>query len=266
MMEIYGFPSQAFWRSFEFDALKAVPFHRPILEVGCSDGKFTSQVCGFVEAAIDINPRALRVAEGSGVFGTVRLQDAGTLEHEEEFNTILVNSVIEHISNPGRVLAGCFRALKPGGQIILTVPLVDMNRHMLFTAPSYVSARQQRLAHVNLLALEQWIALLESAGFAVTRTHRYLAPDQIKLWDAMDVLTMLGTRRINLGTIGYKLRQLLAAAVLKPVYTSVGRVLRSHLGDTGRQNGCAALVLAEKPYVGPVPSSAGNVTPSTQPT
>jgi SAM-dependent methyltransferase len=246
MMEIYGFPSQAFWRSFEIDLLQELHFERPILEVGCSNGAFTRQACGFVETAIDINPKSLRLAERSGVFGEVRLQDASTLNAEDGFRTILMNSVIEHIPNPARVLESSFRALQPGGKVVLTIPLVDMNAHLLFQSKRWIEFRRRRLAHVNLFPLKQWVALLEAAGFRVEQARRYLSPAQIKLWDIMDAFAMIGTARLNLGGIGYKLGEYAPAFLKRPVHKLIARALRPSLIMQGERDGCAALFVATK--------------------
>ena len=247
MMGVYGFPSQAFWRSFEFDLLKKQQLERPILEAGCSDGQFTRHLCGFVEAAIDINPRVLQLAEGSGVYGTVRLQDAGALEDEPQFRTVLFNSVIEHIPEPARVLAGSYRVLLPGGKLILTVPLVEMNGNLLLRSHSYIRSRQSRLCHVNLFTLDTWKEQLRAAGFEIEQTVRYLGPKAMRVWDSIDALTMLGTARVNVGSIAFRVRRKLPRRLAHLVDAIAYRILYKHLSQTAASDGCAAMIVALKP-------------------
>jgi SAM-dependent methyltransferase len=247
MLTVYGYPSQAFWRAFELDALSRVTMERPILELGCGNGGFTRQACGTVEVGIDINPRAVEQAGKTTAFGTVRLQDARKLENKPQFATVLANSVLEHISDVQSVLEGCFRALRPGGKLVTTVPLQDMNLGMLFSSPAWIRYRQDRLCHVNLWSLGEWIATLHKAGFDVTLTERFLSPQQIRVWDCMDGIAVLGTRRINAGGVSGKLTKALPGAWQRLIYSSYSRVLSSQLKDDGSENGCCALIVASKP-------------------
>ena len=58
-LNIYKWPSQAFWRYFELQALKQIEYERPILEIGCGDGQFSSLVFREIDEAIDVNPHAV---------------------------------------------------------------------------------------------------------------------------------------------------------------------------------------------------------------
>src|SRR5580658_9303584 len=93
-LQVYGFPSQAYWRAFEVDVLSSCSFERPILELGCANGAFTDVVCGRVEAGIDINPRAVEAARMSGIYQKVCVQDARNLEDKPEYRTVFANSVL----------------------------------------------------------------------------------------------------------------------------------------------------------------------------
>jgi SAM-dependent methyltransferase len=247
MLDVYGYPSQAFWRAFELDALSRIEIQRPILELGCADGGFTRQVCGMVEVGIDIYPDAVEQAARSGVFGTVRLQDARKLEDEPVFRTILANSVLEHITDVGAVLEGCFRTLRTGGKFITTVPLLDMNASMLFSSPAWIRYRQQRLSHVNLWSLEDWIEALNRIGFQVSLTERFLSPRQLRLWDCLDGIAVLGTRRINIGSVSRKVTKVLPDSLQRLLYSICSNLLSSRLRERGSENGCCALIVAEKP-------------------
>lgn len=53
-LNIYTWPSQALWRYFELRALKELHYERPILEIGCGDGQFSSLLFREIDDAIDI--------------------------------------------------------------------------------------------------------------------------------------------------------------------------------------------------------------------
>lgn len=246
MLEVYGFPSQAFWRAFELEVLSTVKLERPILELGCSNGAFTKAVYGTVEAGIDINPRAVGIARESGVYQNVRVQDARELEDNPEFRSVFANSVLEHIPDLNSVLAGCYRALQPGGRLVATVPLADINSHLLFSSKLWVRYRQDRLAHVNLWTMDQWHDVLNAAGFTMERARRYLSPRQIRLWDSIDGIAVIGSRRINIGSLSYKATRLFPAFLRKLTNTLCCSALRSYLGEEGSEDGCCALIIAVK--------------------
>ena len=153
-LNIYKWPSQAFWRYFELQALKGLQFERPILEIGCGDGRFSSLLFREIDDAIDINPRAVercRMLAG-GPYRRVRCLDARQLQFSEGgYGTIYANCVMEHIPDIEGVLAGCYRGLRSGGKLVITVPLETMSDHLVFRWRWYAKVRQRQLVHVNLL-------------------------------------------------------------------------------------------------------------------
>jgi SAM-dependent methyltransferase len=42
--------------------------------------------------------------------------------HDEQFDTIILSDVLEHLSNPQQLCGEMYRILKPGGKVILNVP------------------------------------------------------------------------------------------------------------------------------------------------
>jgi 2-polyprenyl-3-methyl-5-hydroxy-6-metoxy-1,4-benzoquinol methylase len=50
--------------------------------------------------------------------------DAHDLPYRQAFDTIVAGELLEHLQNPGLFLAGCARALKPGGRLVLSTPNV----------------------------------------------------------------------------------------------------------------------------------------------
>jgi ubiquinone/menaquinone biosynthesis C-methylase UbiE len=76
------------------------------------------------------------------------------------------NCVMQHIPDIEGVLAGCYRGLRPGGKLVMTVPLTQMNEYLLFPRSWYAKVRQQQLVHVNLFSREEWKELLQRTGFS----------------------------------------------------------------------------------------------------
>jgi SAM-dependent methyltransferase len=201
MMELvstYTWPSQAFWRYFELNALRQIKVEHPILEIGCGDGKFSSLIFDSIEEAIDVNPKSIEKAKErtEGFYKLLRCMDARDLQPTENgFGTVYANCVMEHIPSLENVLSGCYRSLRKGGTLLITVPLVEMNHHLMLPFRRYARLRQQQLAHHNLLSPKQWDGLLSHAGFTTVEFRPYLGAKACSFWDSIDTLGCVGSGR-----------------------------------------------------------------------
>jgi len=94
-----------------------------ILDVGCWDGQFTSQIVeprGVV--GIDVSLHALRAAATTG-FLPVRAQVETALPFRAgTFSTVIAAEIIEHVFDTQAVLNELARVLQPGGWLVITPP------------------------------------------------------------------------------------------------------------------------------------------------
>ncbi len=51
--------------------------------------------------------------------------DLHDMTYDREFDTVLFMEIIEHVLDPGDAVALCYRALKPGGVLLVTTPWID---------------------------------------------------------------------------------------------------------------------------------------------
>jgi len=136
-LEIYGIPSQSFWRAFELAKLKelgkSVGFAPPVLEIGCGEGGFSALIFGSIDDGIDINPHCIeRCKKKPNVYKRLHCMDARFMRFlENSYQTVFANCVVEHIVDFNKVLADCYRVLVPGGKLVATVPLRKMNNYLL---------------------------------------------------------------------------------------------------------------------------------------
>src|SRR3954454_21855388 len=98
LLDSVASPSEAYWRAFELDAVREHNLERPILEVGCGDGRIAGLLGLRVDHGIDLNPRAVERARRAGVFDRVTAIDVKRLQESPgSYATIFANSVLEHI-------------------------------------------------------------------------------------------------------------------------------------------------------------------------
>jgi SAM-dependent methyltransferase len=150
-------------------ALQAyAPEARSLLEIGCGTG--------FVLAAVARARPELRLT-GSELFSAGLLHaarrlpgaelvqmDARRIPYQEEFDAVGAFDVLEHVDEDGAVLAGCHRALRPGGTLLVTVP-----QH-----PRLWSAADDYAHHVRRYTRRGLLARLRGTGFRPVRITSFV--------------------------------------------------------------------------------------------
>lgn len=96
------------------------------LEIGCQRGQLRDRMAGRIGryVGIDLSSESLdeaRRRHPDCEFREVNLDDE-PLGYDSEFDTIVLIAVIEHVFNLKHLGWNLARALKPGGQVVLTTP------------------------------------------------------------------------------------------------------------------------------------------------
>jgi len=132
-----------------------------ILEVGCGTGYvlqgLAAEKCYEITGA-DSNIEGLRYARRR-LPGIELVQvDARNLPYESEFDAIGAFDVIEHVAEDEAVLTSFYRALKPGGIVVLTVP-----QHQWLW-----SSVDERAGHKRRYARQVLLDKLVATGFDIS--------------------------------------------------------------------------------------------------
>lgn len=148
---------------------KGIPHFVPdgrLLEVGCSYGKFLKQMkdWGWDVEGIELNARAAEYAEKEldlpvhrGVIEDVSLQ-------ENKYDCVVMRMVLEHVASPLDVLCAIGRSMKPGGELVITVPNIACPEVKYFGEYSYFLQLPTHLSHFSPDSLSQ---ALNKAGYKV---------------------------------------------------------------------------------------------------
>ena len=141
-----------------------------VLDLGCGDGVLTERIAaaGTEVVAVDAAPDMVAAARARGL--DARVMPGHELSFDGEFDAVFSNAALHWMHPPAAVLAGVFRALKPGGRFV-----AEMGGHnntaAILVALAAVLARRGLDAH----PLSPWYfpsaaayrEKLEGAGFKV---------------------------------------------------------------------------------------------------
>jgi 2-polyprenyl-3-methyl-5-hydroxy-6-metoxy-1,4-benzoquinol methylase len=102
---------------------------RKILDIGCGAGAYSKVLSqeGFECIDIDVNVSPLRKAKNAGVQGLV-MDGMKVGFRDKAFDMVLLIEVLEHVVDPGKVLAEARRVAKK--RIFITVPNLEPLPHL----------------------------------------------------------------------------------------------------------------------------------------
>jgi 2-polyprenyl-3-methyl-5-hydroxy-6-metoxy-1,4-benzoquinol methylase len=144
-----------------------------LLDVGCGSGAFMRRMgnLGWRVEGVDFDPGAVAFAQSCGCKAL-----CGSVEDmcypSNHFDVVVMNHVIEHLSDPISSLKECFRILRPGGKIAVATPNVQSLGHKCF-GRSWRGLEPPR--HLYLFGFCSLDRLLLAAGFDDRHIYSYVA-------------------------------------------------------------------------------------------
>ncbi len=89
-----------------------------VLDLGCGDGALTEKLLGLGcdVVAVDSSPQFVEAARARGL--DARLMDGSALAFRGEFDAVFSNAALHWMKRADAVIAGVWRALKPGGRFV----------------------------------------------------------------------------------------------------------------------------------------------------
>ena len=145
-----------------------------VLDCACGVGygsRLLADHCPAIEVVgVDLSQTAVRYAQEryAGARVEFRCSDALCFHDEAGFDAVVSLETVEHVPDPGALLAHLAGLLRPGGQLVASVPTtpsVDLNPHHLhdFSESSFralLSARAPQLREVDALRQVQPVSVL----------------------------------------------------------------------------------------------------------
>ena len=89
-----------------------------ILDLGCGDGALTLKLLplGCTVVAVDSSAEQIAAACANGL--DARIMDGECLAFTDEFDGVISNAALHWMKRPAAVIAGVWRALRPGGRFV----------------------------------------------------------------------------------------------------------------------------------------------------
>ena len=148
-----------------------------ILDLGCGDGALTEKLAalGCSVLGVDASPEQVAAARARGL--DAREVDGQSLPFKGKFDAVFSNAALHWMKEADRVIAGVFRALKPGGRFVAEMGGAG-------NVERIVAALREGLSRRGLDATLPWYfpgaesyrSKLEAGGFAVESIQLFARP------------------------------------------------------------------------------------------
>ncbi len=110
-----------------------------VVDVGCGGGILTEGLAqqGAEALGIDLSPELVDIAElhslDTGVSAQYRMVSAEHLadEQPEAFDHVTCMEMLEHVPDPGSIIASCAKLVKPGGMVFFSTLNRDLKAYLL---------------------------------------------------------------------------------------------------------------------------------------
>jgi trans-aconitate methyltransferase len=141
-----------------------------ILDLGCGDGVLTKKLVelGCQVVGVDASPTMIAAAQARGV--DARVMDGQSLQFGPRFDAVFSNAALHWMQPLDAVIAGVWRALKPGGRFVgecggygNTTTIVQALKRALHRR----GINAQAVNPWHFLTVEEYRLILEAQGFIV---------------------------------------------------------------------------------------------------
>jgi 2-polyprenyl-3-methyl-5-hydroxy-6-metoxy-1,4-benzoquinol methylase len=164
-------------------ALELVGWNRKVLELGAASGHVTRALVERRCQVTSIEFEAESAAELHGIADQVIVGDLNDRDVfaglRADFDVVLAGDVLEHLLRPHDVLGRAARLLKPGGQMVISLPHVghvDVRLSLIRGRWDYQTWGLLDSTHTRFFTLDSIATMVREAGLVITDLRRVRVP------------------------------------------------------------------------------------------
>src|SRR5450755_3725218 len=163
--------------------LDLVGWNRKVLELGAASGHMTRALVERRCQVTSIEYEAESAAELHGIAGEVIVADLNDADVfaglRPDYDVVLAGDVLEHLLRPHDVLGRAARLLKPGGQVVISLPHVghvDVRLSLIRGRWDYRAWGLLDNTHTRFFTLGSIATMVREAGLVITDLRRVRIP------------------------------------------------------------------------------------------
>jgi SAM-dependent methyltransferase len=197
--------AMAMERAIECEVQARNSWPSPILDIGCGDGFFARILCeDKIDTGIDPQSSEIERARESGAYHELIVCYGDKIPRPDgSYNTIVSNSVLEHIPDLVPVLKEANRLLAPEGRFYITIPSDRLERATavarvlsavgLSSLAAYYGKFYNRFwRHYHAYDDAGWRKLFDQADLEVIEHFAYVPRDLSTCYDLLTVAALPG--------------------------------------------------------------------------
>ena len=158
------------WMAAELDDL---PNDSPVLEVGCGDATFTTELAKYSPFVTAIDISSGQIAENARRFPGITFRQHDVADPfpfaDGAFEVIWCSEVLEHLFNPAYALREMHRILRPGGRLLVTVPYHGRFKNLLIALFKWDVHFVPSNPHIRFYTKRTLSRIADAAGFRSIR-------------------------------------------------------------------------------------------------
>jgi SAM-dependent methyltransferase len=142
-----------------------------ILDLGCGDGVLTAKLAAMRCNVVGVDGSIAQIDAARKLGLDARVMDGEKLSFDAEFDAVFSNAALHWMRNPEPVIAGVWRALRPGGRFVAEFGghgCVAKIKKALVSALHRRGLNGEAAVPWYFPTVEEYGALLKNAGFAVS--------------------------------------------------------------------------------------------------
>ncbi len=155
------------------EELRDLPSSAPVLEVGCGDGSFTTDLAQKFSAVTAIDISAGQIADNIARLPNITFRQHDVAERfpfaDGTFEVIWCSEVLEHLFDPAFAVREMQRILKPAGRLLVTVPYHGRFKNVLIALFKWDQHFVPSTSHIRFYTKRTLARMVGAAGFGALR-------------------------------------------------------------------------------------------------